>query len=360
MADPASTLPDVGESEVVEVSKKILDDLIEATKEKAAKLQSLVIVPKTFEETERYAKYVRASQTCPRTKDGPWSEADIFIAIQTGLELGVPPMQAMSGIAIINGRPTLWGDLALAVVLRSGGVEDWYERPMKEALAKGEGYFKIKRAGRATPTEVYFSVKDAQTANLWGKQGPWTQYPGRMLQMRARAFALRDCFPDALKGIPITEEAKDYPLIDAVSKETERLPMRKSMGEAGAAAPATGGENPSPANSRPATPSAPAAPIVDRSTLREVRVEKVEEKKGPKKTYYVITCQPPTGAVFGASTFSSTLFAKAQELSGKYALVATKEVKQGEQTYINLTHIEPKPVEDEGPGEPPEEPGSNG
>ena len=58
----------------------------------------------------------------------------------------------------------------------------------------------------------YFSVANAKTARLWGKQGPWTQYPERMLAQRARGFALRDAFPDALKGIITREEAEDIPV----------------------------------------------------------------------------------------------------------------------------------------------------
>jgi hypothetical protein len=47
--------------------------------------------------------------------------------------------------------------------------------------------------------------------DFWGKQGgPWTQYPRRMLQMRARGFALRDAFPDVLRGLVTAEEAADY------------------------------------------------------------------------------------------------------------------------------------------------------
>jgi hypothetical protein len=58
---------------------------------------------------------------------------------------------------------------------------------------------------------VKFTVADAKKAGLWGKTGPWTQYPKRMLQMRARGFALRDAFPDVLKGLVTAEEAQDYP-----------------------------------------------------------------------------------------------------------------------------------------------------
>ena len=54
-------------------------------------------------------------------------------------------------------------------------------------------------------------MEDAQKAGLQGKSGPWSQYPKRMRQMRARAFALRDVFPDVLRGMPIAEEVMDTP-----------------------------------------------------------------------------------------------------------------------------------------------------
>jgi hypothetical protein len=60
-------------------------------------------------------------------------------------------------------------------------------------------------------TVATFSVMDAKQARLWGKQGPWQQYPKRMLAMRARGFAIRDAFPDAMKGMITAEEAQDYP-----------------------------------------------------------------------------------------------------------------------------------------------------
>ena len=70
------------------------------------------------------------------------------------------------------------------------------------------------------PTTRTFSQEDAKRANLWGKAGPWTAYPKRMLQMRARSFALRDSFPDALKGVGISEEVRDYqPMKPANARE---------------------------------------------------------------------------------------------------------------------------------------------
>jgi hypothetical protein len=68
-----------------------------------------------------------------------------------------------------------------------------------------------KRRGYPAPTVVRFSVADAKKAALWGKPGPWQQYPTRMLALRARGFALRNAFADALRGLITAEEAQDYP-----------------------------------------------------------------------------------------------------------------------------------------------------
>ena len=52
---------------------------------------------------------------------------------------------------------------------------------------------------------------DANRAGLLNRSGPWKSYPDRMLKMRARGFALRDVFADALGGMISAEEANDYP-----------------------------------------------------------------------------------------------------------------------------------------------------
>jgi len=66
---------------------------------------------------------------------------------------------------------------------------------------------------------VIFSKEDAETAKLWGKQGPWQTYPKRMLAMRARGWAIRNVFPDALKGIQVAEEVQDIPMKDMGNAE---------------------------------------------------------------------------------------------------------------------------------------------
>lgn len=179
----------------------------------------------TFDDAFRFAKMVAASDFAP--KDFRGKPESCLLAIQHGSEVGLSPMQSLQSIACINGRPSVWGDAALALVMGSPVCE--YVRETVD----GDGDSMVatceaKRRGYDKPTVVRFSVADAKKAGLWGKQGPWVQYSRRMMQMRARGFALRDTFPDILRGLVTAEEAQDYPQAEP-AKEPAREPLTNSV-----------------------------------------------------------------------------------------------------------------------------------
>lgn len=178
----------------------------------------------TFDELWRFSKVVLASGLAPKDFKSP--EA-CFIAIEMGLELGLSPMLALQNISPINGRPMIWGDLPLALCSGSGLLEDIVETVDGE-VDKMVATCTVKRYGRTAVVRT-FSVADAKQARLWGKEGPWTQYPRRLLQLRARAFGLRDTFADVLRGIGIKEEWEGgYDTITTVAVEQ----LGKNKGEA--------------------------------------------------------------------------------------------------------------------------------
>lgn len=164
--------------------------------------------PATFTEARQFAEELAASSLVPKAYTG--KPLDVLVAMQWGAEIGLAPMQALQNIAVINGKPSIYGDAALALVQSSPNCEDIEEYIENEGTANPVAVCVAKRRGRK-PVIAKFSVEDAKRAGLWGKQGPWQAYPKRMLQMRARGFALRDAFPDALKGLITMEEAQDYP-----------------------------------------------------------------------------------------------------------------------------------------------------
>ena len=159
--------------------------------------------PQTFEQALTFCNYLADSDLVP--KDFRGKPGNCLIAMQWGSELGLKPLQALQNLAIINGRPSLWGDAVIALVRSSPACEYVIETQAADAAT-----CKVKRRGEPEQ-ERTFTMSDAHAAGLKGKAGPWTQYPKRMLQMRARAFALRDVFPDVLRGLPVAEELMDYP-----------------------------------------------------------------------------------------------------------------------------------------------------
>lgn len=171
--------------------------------------------PSDMDQLWRAAQAFAKSGLAPKGIDTP--EA-VFVAMEMGLELGLPLMASLQNIAVVNGRPTLWGDSQLAVVRATGELEEfseWYEQG-GQRLPRNPSTFddgtaavcRVKRRGMEA-SETAFTVGDAKRASLWSKQGPWSQYPARMLRFRARSFALRDQFGDALRGLLSTEEAHD-------------------------------------------------------------------------------------------------------------------------------------------------------
>jgi hypothetical protein len=165
------------------------------------------LTPTNFAEAMQFAEVLSKSTMVPREYQR--QPANILLAVQWGAELGLGPLQAINSIAIINGKPAVYGDAMLALVRGSPLCLDVIE------AIKGEGDLACavcdaRRRG-ANPVVRGFSVADAKAAGLWAKPGPWKQYPTRMLAMRARGFALRDAFPDVLRGIISAEEAADIP-----------------------------------------------------------------------------------------------------------------------------------------------------
>lgn len=147
----------------------------------------------------------------------------VALGIMAGAEVGLAPLAALRNIAIIKGRPAIYGDGLTALVQRSGQlhkieIEETGAAPDEGAdhtkFADDYGYVvKIWRKGQEEPYVGRFTVGDAKRAKLWGNPSrpPWMQYPQRMLKIRARTFALRDGFADYLEGLMVREELEDIP-----------------------------------------------------------------------------------------------------------------------------------------------------
>jgi hypothetical protein len=168
---------------------------------------SMVLRPQTFDQLVIFSEMAANSDLVP--KDYRGKPGNIMIAVQMGSELGLAPMQAVNSIAIINGRPGVWGDGLIGLCRQSPLCQDIQEHFEGEGDQRTAVCVATRRG--SAPVTATFSVADAKKAGLWSKPGPWQQYPDRMLQNRARGFALRDAFPDVLRGLKTGEELRDTP-----------------------------------------------------------------------------------------------------------------------------------------------------
>jgi len=237
---------------------------------KPQKKTAQALAPQTFAQWMQLADMMAKSSIVPKEfKDKP---GDCLVAMQMGAAVGLNPFQAIQSIAVINGRPCMWGDAVLGVVWASGLLED-----IDETDDGTTATCTAKRKGKPTPVVRSFSMENAKTAKVYvaprregekgtwislsDRPGPWQSYPERMRQMRARSWALRDTFPDVLKGLAIREEVEDYgdepaepknitPTPDLEARMADLMPKELPAGK------------PSPAEDTPSSP-AEQAPVTD-------------------------------------------------------------------------------------------------
>ena len=187
------------------------------------------ITMQSLDDMWRFAQYMQASPFAPKGMD----TKAIVVAIQMGAEIGLAPTVAVRSIAVINGRPSLWGDALLGLCQAH---HSWDPAAFEETVTETKDGLVARctvrrRGGKVTTRE--FTMVDAKRAGLASKAGTWQQYPKRMLQMRARSLALRDTFSDVLQGICSREEAMD--IID-VEPTGDRKPPEREPGTSKTAA----------------------------------------------------------------------------------------------------------------------------
>jgi len=263
------------------------------------------LIPTSMEELWRFGSMVFRSGFAP---SGMKSPEAVCVAIQMGMEIGLSPMQAVQNIAVINGRPSVWGDAALGLVEASGLLEEFEEWEEGERYKDGWTTFcKVKRRGRKASTRKW-TWADAKQAGLAGKTGPWKEYPQRMMQMRPRSWALRDNFADVLRGLSIREEIEDIiPMhqrqengaYEATQDRLQELRQRLTAGETkpppveAAPAPDPAPEGPKPKAGKAKKDPEPAAAPED---TKEATVECLDNDKTPTPVSFCNTqCEQREG-----------------------------------------------------------------
>lgn len=196
----------------------------------------LPIYPTSFEEVFRLATLVVAGGMVKpqKSKDDNdnWVEEDVeqvkaraTMLIMQGMELGIPPMQAIQLIAMINGRMTVHSEGVPGLLLTRGFkiarnmrgtpmADDWtavctLTRPDGQVFVGEFSVAQAKRAKLWSPNEKIRKFKRGGASFEADNDSPWHKYPDRMLWARALGFAARDGAADAMRGMMVREEMED-------------------------------------------------------------------------------------------------------------------------------------------------------
>lgn len=335
----------------------------------------LVLRPQTLGEYMELAKMLSESDIVPKEFKG--KPGNVLVALQMGAEVGLHPVQALQSIAVINGKPSIYGDAGLALVMRSPDFGD-----IEETDDGQEATCKLIRKNKPTPTVRSFSMTDAQVAKVYESDGrgggswkslsqrtTWMSYPKRMRQMRARWWAMRDTFPDVLKGLAGREEVEDQgdePKVGPeaakrVGEEVERMaPRRASEVQAEPPVP-TGGEvgraltaeelaargikaPPEAAEEKPASAAA-GEPEPQQSPPAEETSRVSEEPPAPAPPEQAEPAPAPAPAVskpqaklrfsIGKATFETAGITK-EQMSATFHLVPKVDAKHGKDYSASL------------------------
>lgn len=122
--------------------------------------------------------------------------------IMAGDELGIPPMAALRGLFLVNGKVGMDYSLMVGLLRRAGYKVQW--------VAKGPERCELllTHPDGTTHTEVW-DVERAKKAKLWGNSGPWSTYPEAMLSARCVSSAARAFAGDVLAGCYSMEEVRE-------------------------------------------------------------------------------------------------------------------------------------------------------
>jgi hypothetical protein len=140
----------------------------------------------------------------------------VFTVVQYGKEVGLPPVQALNNVAIINGKLSMSGASMLALGYKHGVTAEFKQEDEKGCIIVFE------REGHKPYTST-FTIEDADKAQLGDRDkdgklktsSVWYKYTSTMLKWRAVAKGMRMIAPDVLAGVYTKDEIVNIP--DSIS-----------------------------------------------------------------------------------------------------------------------------------------------
>lgn len=192
--------------------------------------------------------------------------ANLMYAVQYANALGLAPIHAITGIAVIKGKPTASADLMAAIVRRAGH---------KLRVTGDDSYAEAVLIRKDDPSFEYTARWDRDKAQRAGltNNPTYSKYPGAMYRARAVSEVVRMGASDAMYGLIYTPEdlgeVANEPGAPEVPAETTRVSRRKPATEPAQLAPEPAGDAPSDAQRRKMFAALGDLNLTDRSDILE-------------------------------------------------------------------------------------------
>ena len=170
----------------------------------------------SVQDIDTMAVRLAKSDLVPRAFRG--KPADVFLALNLGLELGLSPIASLRSLHVIEGKPSLSADAMVAVVIASGACDYFVCRESSPSSA----IYETRRKGTPVASRASFSIDEAKAAELLGKDN-WKKHPKSMLKARAKSMLARDVYPDVLHGIYTPDELEHVINTKTVLDELQEL-----------------------------------------------------------------------------------------------------------------------------------------
>lgn len=161
----------------------------------------------SWDELLSRAEYFAKSQLIPSALRG--KPADVAIILQYGVELGIPPLQALNGIDVVQGKPTVSPQLAIALI-RSKVPKSFIKIETDEVKLVSRVTMARDRDHKDEAYTATWDMAKAQKMGLTGKDN-YQKQPATMIEWRATMQAARKVFPDIIKGLDYSpDEIEDF------------------------------------------------------------------------------------------------------------------------------------------------------
>lgn len=205
-----------------------------------------VAVPDTLRERMAYARALSQSGLIPRAfrsqrpgEDGVReTTANVLLATELGRELGLSPLQALTSVNVVEGRPGLGAEAQLARIL-DAGHDAWIDEASDgtQATVHGVRYHDGEPGRQQSFT---YTLEDAQRAGLCrivdgraharsksGNPLPWETATPDMLVWRATTRMGKRMFPDVVRGLAVSDGGEGEHYAPARVTTAEQAPPRR-------------------------------------------------------------------------------------------------------------------------------------